>query len=142
MALLIRHRLALAIVLAAAAATAGVFAFARPEYRPQYDSEMIDVAKLHHYPLAEVRAAFAKHGLPLRYDNGGSPVRMLGTTAPRTWDTTAFNVYYLTTTSGRVSWGPELDTAWEKRLGNLLVHYGGHDDAVLARVKAAVDELD
>jgi hypothetical protein len=142
MALLGRYRITLAIVAVALATVAGVFAFARPEYDVEQGSKMIEIADLHHYSLAEVRVAFAKHGLPLRYDNDSSPILMLGTTPPGTWDTTAFYVYHVTTTSGRMSWGLENDEAWEKRFGNLLVHYGGTDEAVLERVKAAVSELD
>jgi len=101
---------------------------------------MLDVAELHHYPLAEVKAAFAKQGLPLRYDNAPSEPLWLSST-PRPWSTDAFYVHYVASSTGRLSWGPEYDDVWEARLGNVRVHYGGHDDAMLARIKSAVDEL-
>ena len=36
---------------------------------------------------------------------------------------------------------PRTGTAYERRLGNVLVHYGGGDRRVLAHVKAAVAAL-
>jgi hypothetical protein len=141
MALLGRYRISLALVVAVAAVVAGVFTFAGPEYDSQHGSKMIDIAELHHYPLTQVRAAFAKHGLRLRYDNSPSEPLLLSTQAGP-WTTDAFYVYYVGLRSGRMSWGPDSDGAWEKRLGNLLVHYGGSDGALLERVQAAVDELD
>jgi hypothetical protein len=47
MAFALRHPLTLLVVLVALLATAGVFVFARPEYQPDYDSEMIDFSKQH-----------------------------------------------------------------------------------------------
>ena len=141
MALLARYRVSLAIVIAVGAAVAGVFGFARPEYDSERGSKMIDIAELHHYPLADVRAAFAKHGLPLRYDNAPSEPLWLSS-EPRPWSTGTFYVHYVASRTGRMSWGPELDGAWEKRLGNVRIHYGGDDEAMLARIKSAVDELD
>ena len=42
--------------------------------------------------------------------------------------------------SGRGAWGLELD-AYDERFDNLLVTYGGNDEALVRRVDAAVDEL-
>jgi hypothetical protein len=141
MALLVRYRISLAIVIAALATVAGVFALARPGYDPERGSEMIDVAEMDRVPLTDVRAAFAKQGLPLRYEYGDRDVLMLSSqSGPLSTDT--FYVYYVAKRSGRIGWGPELEDGWEKRFGNLLVHYGGEDEAMLARVRAAVDDLD
>jgi hypothetical protein len=60
---------------------------------------------------------------------------------PGPWPTDAFYVQYVARRTGQMSWGPEFPGEWEKRIGNLNVHYGGHDEAMLTRVKAAVDEL-
>jgi hypothetical protein len=52
MAFAFRRPLTLLVVLVALLATSGVFVFARPEYRPQYESEMIDFSKQHYYSPA------------------------------------------------------------------------------------------
>jgi hypothetical protein len=57
MAFALRHPLTLLMVLVAVVGTAGVFVFARPAYRPQYESEMIDFSKPHYHSPAEVRQA-------------------------------------------------------------------------------------
>ena len=41
---------------------------------------------------------------------------------------------------GKGSWGPKLER-YDERFGNLFVTYGGHDTALLRRVKAAVSDI-
>jgi hypothetical protein len=41
---------------------------------------------------------------------------------------------------GRGSWGPKLEP-YDERFGNVLVTYGGEDEQLLRRVKAAVSAL-
>ena len=141
MALLARYHVSMTIVLTAAAAVGAVFAFARPAYERDRGGEMLDLAKVEHHSLAEVRAAFAKHGLPLRYDNAPSEPLLLSA-QPLRGAADSLNVYFFARRTGTFSWGPKLDGVWDARLGNVLVAYGGHDEQLLARAKAAVDELD
>ena len=42
--------------------------------------------------------------------------------------------------TGRGSWGPKLES-YDERFGNVFVSYGGHDEGLLGRVKAAVAAL-
>lgn len=41
---------------------------------------------------------------------------------------------------GTGSFGAKLE-AYDERFGNVMVTYGGHDDQLLDRVKAAVDDV-
>ncbi len=43
--------------------------------------------------------------------------------------------------TAQVSWGPRFDGEYDERFGNLDVRYGGHDEHVLVRIKAAVSSL-
>jgi hypothetical protein len=42
--------------------------------------------------------------------------------------------------TGRGSWGPKLEP-YDERFDNVLVTYGGHDEALLRQVEAAVSDL-
>ena len=72
MSLLVRYRLAAAIVLVAVAATAGFFLFARPEHG-QPDQRIVKLAHVHHYSAAQVRSVFAARGISLRYTSTATP---------------------------------------------------------------------
>jgi hypothetical protein len=65
-------------------------------------------------------------------------------TRPGPWSTDQFYVYYAGP-KAKGSWGdPDIAKdagEYEARFGNLLVHYGGSDQQLLDRVKAAVDDL-
>jgi hypothetical protein len=138
MAFALRHPLTLLVVLVALLATAGVFLFARPEYRPDYESEMIDFSKQHYYSPSSVRQAFATEGIRLREASRVGGMIILSTTPDRlTAD--ALNVVVGPRT-GRGSYGPELES-YDERFGNVVVTYGGHDKRLLGRVEAAVDVL-
>jgi hypothetical protein len=138
MAFALRHPLTLLVVLVALLATAGVFLFARPEYRPDYESEMIDFSKQHYYSPSSVRQAFAGEGIRLGETSRVGGMIILSTTPdPLTAD--ALNVVVGPRT-GRGSYGPELES-YDERFGNVLVTYGGDNERLLGRVKAAVDAL-
>jgi hypothetical protein len=139
---LLRYPVSLVIVLAALLATVGVFLFARPEYRrPQ--SKEIDMATRHHYSGRDVRQVFAAHGLPLTFAHhmgkGESYLLTLSETQ-RPWATSQLYVY-LAGPVTKVSWGPPDTTGWEQRSANLLIHYGGANERMLAQVQAAASEL-
>jgi hypothetical protein len=81
-----------------------------------------------------VRKAFARHGVPF-----SSSVRALsGVTLVG-----ASSELYVFVADPRI--GTDSSTragaAYERRLGNLLVHYGGSDRRMLAHVKAVVAAL-
>jgi hypothetical protein len=42
--------------------------------------------------------------------------------------------------NGKGSWGAKQEP-YDVRFGNVFISYGGHDEALLARVRAAVAEL-
>jgi hypothetical protein len=138
MAFALRHPLTLLVVLVALLTAAGVFVFARPEYRPEDESELIDFSKQRYYSPSSVRRAFATEGIRLREASRVGGMIILSTTPDRlTAD--ALNVVVGPRT-GRGSYGPELES-YDERFGNVLVTYGGEDERVLDRVKAAVDVL-
>jgi hypothetical protein len=145
MSALVRRRTPAFVVAIALTATAAVFAFARPSSE-RYEGETLDMRNEHVYSLAEVRRAFARHGLPLRYDANlralPRGVATLGSTPRRTWTVDAFYVYYAGA-EATVDWGDPAfaEGRYEERFGNLLVHDGGNDASVRARVEAAVAEL-
>ena len=138
MAFALRHPLTLLVVLVALLTGAGVFVFAQPEYRPDYESEMIDFSKQHYYSPSSVRQAFATEGIRLREASRVGGMIILSTTPDRL-TSDALNVVVGPRT-GKGSYGPELET-YDKRFGNVLVTYGGADKQLLDRVKAAVGAL-
>lgn len=138
MAFALRHPLTLLVVLVALLATAGVFVFTRPEYQSDYESEMIDFSKQHYYSPASVRQAFATEGIRLREASRVGGMLILSAT-PGHLTADALNVVVGPRT-GTGSYGPELET-YDERFGNVLVTYGGTDDRLLGRVKAAIDVL-
>ena len=129
-------RLAPLLVIATAVlATAGVFTFARPQYHPRYESKTIDFSKQHYYAPAEIRRAFAAHGIALR---SGDVSWWLGN-GPAPWKADALQVL-VGPRHGKGSWGPKLEP-YDERFGNVFVSYGGHDEHLLDRVKAAVSDI-
>lgn len=125
-------------MVAAVLATAGVFVFARPEYRPQYESEMIDFSKQHYYSPASVRQAFAGEGIRLREVSRFAELLFLSN-RPRPLPADALNVVVGPRT-GTGSYGPELEP-YDERFGNVLVTYGGEDEQLLEQIENAVDAL-
>ena len=138
MAFALRHPLTLLVVLVALLTAAGVFVFARPEYQPEDESELIDFSKQHYYSPSSVRQAFATEGIRLREASrvGGT---IILSTSPDRLTADALNVVVGPRT-GRGSYGPRLES-YDERFGNVLVTYGGEEERVLDRVKAAVDVL-
>jgi hypothetical protein len=138
-----RHVIAVAAVLVAVAATGGVFAFARPTYRPSSPYTLVNMNGQRHYTVAQVRQAFASHGLVInsvaKSDTGLTILdQRHGRIAPD-WTISLFG------TESTVSFGPKLDPAqgYESRFGNVAVLYGDPhpNQALLARIKAAVSDL-
>ena len=142
--LVARHLLAASIVLAAVVITGTVFVFARPQYRPAVTTKNYDMATRPHYTVRQVRAAFAAHGIDLRYqhllpgDHGASMWALSAVPATEA-DTSHLNVSVF---------GPRAKVGWaitHQRLetirGNVGATYDGSNDDVLRRAKAAVAAL-
>ncbi|HUJ56148.1 MAG TPA: hypothetical protein VLW49_09205 [Gaiellaceae bacterium] len=136
MELVTRHRPTLAIVLVALAAGGGLLVFGRSSA----DQRTVDLAHVRHYGAALVRRTFAEHGIRLRYSSapGVDPMYLSWTPLPA-GDNTLY--VSLVRHGSHISWGPKPAHEYDQPVGNLLVHYGGHDPATLARVEAAVAAL-
>ena len=100
------------------AALTGMFVLSLPVYRSPIDRTLLAKPPAQRFALGRVRAAFAAHRVPL--------------------ETTAGLYVVLAASRGAA---PREDTAYERRVGNVVVHYGGGDSHVLARVRAAVAAL-
>jgi hypothetical protein len=136
-----RHPLSSSVVLAALLATAATLTVARPSYHPAIQVENVDLGSEAHYSTNQVRAAFALHGLVLDHSTTGGELTTLGTgSAP--WDESALYVNIFpdhgTLGLGHGDWEKGV---YERRVGNVLVHYGGFDDATLVSVRAAIASL-
>jgi hypothetical protein len=139
MAFLLRYPISLVVVFGAFLATAAVFAFARPEYHPPYESKMIDFAKVHYYSPSAVRRTFAEHGI--RLYAGAAPGKGWAWFGhgPAPFPADSLQVM-VAARRGKGSWGPKLEP-YDARFGNVFVSYGGRDSALLTRVKSAVSDL-
>ena len=143
MNLAIRHPVSAVLVILALLATALVFTVARPRYEPAIEIEKVDLAKVPHYSLADVRTAFAEQGIRFTrtVDDAGSDLTSLGI-GPSPWDETGLWVTIFPEKGdlgiGHGEWERGI---FEQRVGNVLVHYGGKDEETLAAVKRAVATL-
>jgi hypothetical protein len=138
MPFLARYRASVTILVAAFVATIGVFVFARPEYRSAHESDPVDLAAQFYFEPVSVKRAFAAEGVDLSHSAKFEGITTLSD-VPH-WDVTNLTVTVAPRT-GTVDWGPKFQDQYDERFGNLLVQYGGEDEELLARVKAAVATL-
>jgi hypothetical protein len=82
----------------------------------------------HYYSPEVVKRTFAAHGVHLRNATSPDGVRILSL-RPVPLEA-----------SEKVDWGPKLEP-YDERFGNVDVTYGGHDEQLLERVRAAVADL-
>jgi hypothetical protein len=139
MRLAARHLVGVLLIASMLLVTVGVFTFARPQYHSPNESKTIDFSKEGYYPLAVVKRAFAAHGIVLH--PGASPApgfAWLGG-GPPPFPAASLQVL-VAPHNGRGSWGPKLEP-YDERFGNVFVSYGGHDDALLRRIDAAVSDI-
>lgn len=142
MELVVRYRVSLAIVLVALAATGGFLGLGLPRVPNNDNQRPVDLAHVHHYSAALVRRTFAAHGLELRYSIKDLYVVWLTDIRPPTpVPDSALYVLLPTKRDRSVSWGPKPAHEYDQPVGNLLVHYGGHDPAILAKLEATVAAL-
>ena len=118
---------------------AGVFVFARPQYRPEMRSRNYDMTHRTHYTVQQVRAAFAAHGF-----------RFVRSTV-MTSDTPGTYLWSLSSNAGvdvavfgphaKVGWGRQKTDTLNTIVGNAGVTYYGKDRAVVDRAEAAIHDL-
>lgn len=137
-----RHLIALAVVVAAVAATGSVFAFARPTAHQQSRVTTVHMQDQRHYALAEVRKAFAAHGLQLTVKThvGGKDAMTILSNGPAGAPSPFTVVVFgpkATVTFTQDSDGKSFDA----HFGNVQVHYGGLGTRFRSSVEAAVAEL-
>jgi hypothetical protein len=137
-----RYPVSLATVLIAALAMMVFFAVARPRYEPAVDVEHVDLSRQAHYSVADVRSAFAANGIRLnRTAEGLTGITMLGA-GSLPWEQMDLVVTVLpeigTVGIGHGEWEEE---TFERRVGNVLVQYGGTEGEVVERVERALTTL-
>lgn len=137
MSFLLRHSLSVFVVFAACVGTVCVFAFARPQYHPQYESKEIDFSEQQHISPEAVRTAFAAHGIRL---HTATAFAVTVLTLPGTVQADDLQVL-VGPPAGTGSFGPMLEP-YDERFENVAVTYGGRDGELLDRTKAAVGDLD
>jgi hypothetical protein len=112
----------------------GAFVLSMPAYRSPIDKTMLKGPQHGPYAVADVRTAFALHGV--RFSSrvrALSGVTLVGASSE-------LYVFVADPGSG-VDSSPRAGAAYDRRIGNVLVHYGGSDRRMLAHVKAAVAAL-
>jgi hypothetical protein len=131
-----RYSLSILVVLIATLGNFAVFTFAKPQYHPRYESKMIDFSKQNYVSPDTVRVAFAKQGIRLR-TSAAFEYAVLNTRPAAQADDLQVVVGPRT---GTGSFGPELES-YDNRFENVMITYGGHDEQLLQKVKAAVSSL-
>ena len=117
--MLIEHfPVAVGVVAGIVLAITGVFVLSMPMYHSPIDQTMLASPAPPAYALAEVRQIFAANGAPLGSTEG----------------------LYVVLAGSRGA-APRDDESYEKRVRNVVIHYGGSDAAVLKHVRAAVAAL-
>ncbi|HZR94890.1 MAG TPA: hypothetical protein VFA56_04300 [Gaiellaceae bacterium] len=116
--LLERFPVSVGVVAGLVIALTGMFVLSMPVYHSPIDKTLLAKPKAPRYTLAEVRAVFARRRVPLDRTPG----------------------LYVVLAGSRGAAARE-DYAYERRVANVVVHYGGGDADVLNRVRAAVAAL-
>ena len=118
------HPASVLVLLGAVLSVATVFVYTRGRQR--------------YYSPDLVKRSFAAHGVLLRNATSPDGVRILSL-RPVPLEAWALQVAVAGRTT-KVSWGPKLEP-YDERFGNVDVTYGGHDETLLERVRAAVADL-
>jgi hypothetical protein len=140
----LRHPISSGVVFSALLATAFVFTFARPQFHPAIEVENINLGREPHSSVADVRAAFAAEGISFDHTSGGPDVTTtwLGVGPPPWADASLYVIVFPEKGVLGLGHGDWEDAVFERRVGNVLVHYGGADEFTLGRVKAALLSLE
>ena len=113
-------------------AAVGIFVFSMPLYRSPVDAAMLGGHVERHYAAADVRREFRVRGFGLPRASAANTGLTLSGSGPD---------LYVFVAKRNSDAGRRDPDAYEQRIGNVLVHYGGGDKSVLRRVKAAVAAL-
>jgi hypothetical protein len=145
MSWLTRHVLSLCVIVFALAVVGAVFTFAKPQYRPTSYTTTVDMARQHHYTVAQVAQVFGAHAIRLEVMNhtGNAKNGLIFLARPRRGRLAPTFLVTLFGTAAKVSFGPASTTTYDERFGNVDVSYGvpHPNPAFLARIKAAVADL-
>lgn len=134
-----------ALVVIAGVVALSVLTVVRPQYDNGRSFEQIDLRKVRHSSLTEVRRAFLVQGIEFvapatsRFPN--ATMTALGVERPPWLDDDLYVIVFGNTgsvTFDRDDWEPDV---YEERVGNVLVHYGGTDEQMLESVRRAVVAL-
>jgi len=112
--LLERFPVSVGVVAGLVIALTGVYVLSMPGYR----SPLLTKKPTPHFTLHHVEGVFAQNGVPLDRTPG----------------------LYVVLADSRAP-APRQDWSYERRVANVLVHYGGSDAGVLVHVQAAVAAL-
>jgi hypothetical protein len=133
---------AVGIVLLALVGAASVLTFAHPTYSARVTSKTIDMSSESHYTSGQVTKAFAEHGIRLiRRKGDHGTIFFADMSLDRKDDgflVTIFNP------QAKVMFGTGYSAPkplYEKRVGNVMVGYGGHNATFAARVAAATEAI-
>jgi hypothetical protein len=132
--------LAVGLVLAVIAC---LFLFARPGYEPAVQVEQVELTAEPHHSVSEVRRVFAAAGIDLT--GATRPPDAAWSTlgvGPPPWDEKDLYVDVFDPKGSLGLGHGEWEKAYfEERVGNVLVHYGGTDEATLARIQDSIARL-
>src|SRR4051812_23945991 len=129
---LARHPQSVVVVLGAVAAMIGLLAVTRPGAHSSAKAQATPVAVPAgaHHSIASVRRAFLGEGLSFRFRNRTADVTTLSPVPPPWLDDDLYVEVGAVVPAAAPAQG-----VYERRSGNVLVHYGGADDQMLARVR-------
>jgi hypothetical protein len=127
-----RFPVAVGLVAGLVIAVAGIFVLSMPAYRSPIDRTMLGTPSQLHYTAPQVRRAFGVRGLAFV----SSSTALNGVTL-----VAADSTLYVFVAKERIDPGPRDPAAYERRIGNVLVHYGGTDKGVRLRVEAVAAAL-
>jgi hypothetical protein len=113
-------------------AVVGIFVLSMPAYRSPIDRTMLSTSAERHFTAPQIRRAFRVRGLTLP----SSTTALNGVTLAA-----ADPTLYVFVAKEKIDPGPRDPDAFERRIGNVLVHYGGTDRGVRLRVKAVAAAL-
>jgi len=140
--LALRHPLSSGILVLAVLGILATVAVARPRYPDGVRTENVDLAQESQHSLADVKASFAEQGIALNYTSVASGVTWVGATPPPWSEVDLYAMVMPARGTVGLGHGDWENAYFEQRAGNVIVHYGGSDEATLTKVKRAIAALE